>query len=153
MRYSPAMHTHAADEGAPPPALTRWFVVHFVADLVFAVPLLLVPETFLRALGWQVVDPVAARIVAAALCGIGIESWRSRRARISAFPALLELKIIWSWAAMIGLLLSVIEGSHAAPGALWALVVVFAGFNVLWTYWRRRILAVLRAAANHHDHR
>ena len=44
-----------------PRALRCWFVVHGVVDWVFAVPLFLFPEALLRALGWTVVDPMAAR--------------------------------------------------------------------------------------------
>jgi len=45
---------------------------------MFAVPLFLFPDAFLRALGWTVVDPMAARGVAAALVAIGTQSLLSR---------------------------------------------------------------------------
>lgn len=53
-----------------PTSLRRWFIVHFVADVVVAVPLLAVPTMFLRTLGWAAVDPIAARMVGAAFTGI-----------------------------------------------------------------------------------
>jgi hypothetical protein len=46
-------------------SLRRWFVVHFVADVVIAVPLLAAPAAFLNGLGWGAVDPIAARMVGA----------------------------------------------------------------------------------------
>ena len=48
-----------------PPSLRRWFVVHFVADLIFAVPLVLAPGPTLRALGWNAQQPwpVAAAFI------------------------------------------------------------------------------------------
>ncbi len=49
-----------------PNALKKWFVAHFITDIIFAVPLFLFPSAFLGALGWSVVDPFAARLVAAA---------------------------------------------------------------------------------------
>jgi len=55
-----------------PSALRRWFVVHFVADLIFAIPLVVAPVATLRAIGWTTVDPVAPRLVGAALTAIGI---------------------------------------------------------------------------------
>jgi hypothetical protein len=55
-----------------PPSARTWFVIHFVADVLFAVPLFFFPETTLSLLGWTDVDPAATRLVAAALFGIGI---------------------------------------------------------------------------------
>ena len=126
-----------------PPALKQWFFVHFVLDVAFAIPLLFAPRFFLSALGWTRVDPVASRLVAAALFGIGIESLLARNAPLSAFPALLNLKIIWSWGAVAGILISIIEGAHGVPWALAGFLFIFAAFNVLWTWWRRRVLALL----------
>ena len=71
-----------------PSSLRTWFVVHFWADILVAVPLFLAPVTLLEALGWQAVDPYAARIVAAALFGIGIESLLGRNGDLSAFVAM-----------------------------------------------------------------
>lgn len=55
-----------------PSSLKRWFVFHFTADITFAVPLMVVPVSFLNFFGWSTVDPIATRIVAAALFGIGL---------------------------------------------------------------------------------
>jgi NADH:ubiquinone oxidoreductase subunit K len=48
----------------------------------------------LTLLGFQTVDPVASRLVAAALFGIGIESLLVRRAPLDRFVSMLSLKII-----------------------------------------------------------
>ena len=77
-----------------PKTLRWWFVVHFVADVLFAVPLFLAPRAFLGALGWTAVDPVATRLVAAALFGIGIQSLLGRDESPATFRAMLNLKII-----------------------------------------------------------
>ncbi|GAG91612.1 unnamed protein product, partial [marine sediment metagenome] len=61
-----------------PTALKKWFIVHFITDMVFAIPLMIIPELFLNLMGWITVDPVSSRIVAAALFGIGIESFLVR---------------------------------------------------------------------------
>lgn len=126
-----------------PVGLQRWFFVHFLLDVAFALPLLFAPRLFLLSLGWESVDPVAARLVAAALFGIGIESLIARKAPLSSFPALLDLKLIWSTAALLGLLLSIIQEVHGVPWALWGLVAIFAAFNLLWAWWRRRVVALL----------
>ncbi len=133
----------ATTSASVPTALKRWFFVHFVLDVLFAIPLLVAPRFFLSALGWTRVDPVASRLVAAALFGIGIESFLARSAPLSAFPALLNLKIIWSWGAVAGILISIVEGAHGVPWALAGFLFIFAAFNVLWTWWLRRVRTLL----------
>ena len=121
-----------------PTSLRRWFVVHFAADLLFAVPLVLAPGATLRALGWTTVDPVAPRLVGAALAGIGIESLLVRNDSADAFRTMLRLKCIWSGVAVLGLALSILQG---APPITWVLLAIFVGFGVLWNYYRIRLRA------------
>jgi hypothetical protein len=120
----------------PPPALRRWFVVHFVADWLFALPLFLFPEPFLLALGWTHPDAALARVVAAALVGIGTQSLRDRNGTLESFKSLLELKILWSSTAAVGLLWSALT---VGPAMAWGFFLVFVAFNALWTYWRLRV--------------
>jgi hypothetical protein len=115
--------------------LRTWFVIHFVVDVLFALPLFLAPEPFLSALGWQCVDPVAPRLVAAALFGIGIESLLCRHQGREVFLAMLNLKVIWSAVATAGLLWVLVAG---APPFAWALFSVFLLFHAVWLrYWIR----------------
>ena len=81
--------------------LRRWFVVHFVADWIFALPLFVAPRAFLGLLGWTEVDPVSARLVAAAHFGIGTESLLNRNGTVESFRSMLNLKIIWSATATL----------------------------------------------------
>ena len=119
-----------------PSSLRRWFVVHFVADLVFAVPLVFAPVATLRALGWTTIDPVAPRLVGAALAGIGIESLVGRNDSVDAFRAMLRLKSVGSGVAVLGLALSIFQG---APPITWALLAIFVAFGALWNYYRLRL--------------
>jgi len=123
-----------------PASLRRWFVVHFAADVLAAVPLLVAPRPVLELFGWTTVDPVATRLVAAALFGIGIASLLGRGAAAETFRAMLDLKIIWSGAAVIGILWSLVEGG---PTGAWAFLAIFAGFHALWVRYR----LLLRAAS------
>lgn len=127
-----------------PPSLRFLFVVHFVADIVFAIPLFFFPVRFLTALGWTAVDPVASRIVAAALFGIGIQSLLSRNAGAAAFRELLGLKVIWSSTAAIGIALSALQGG---PPMAWAFAAVFAAFCGVWTTFRVKLGAATRDGA------
>src|SRR3989442_4945197 len=97
-----------------PSSLRTWFVIHFLADVLFALPLFLAPRWTLSLLGWPAVDPLATRLVAAALFGIGIQSLLGRGEGAAAFRALLNLKIIWSAAATVGLVWSEAGGRSRA---------------------------------------
>ncbi len=132
----------STEDTRAPGALRRWFVFHFVADMLFAVPLMIAPHWFLGLFGWEVIDPFTARLVAAALFGIGIESLLGRNASAESFRTMLRLKIIWSSAAVVGILVTMLQG---APPLGWIIFAIFAGFNLLWIYWFIR----LRSAASH----
>jgi hypothetical protein len=119
-----------------PASLRRWFVVHFALDLLFALPLFFAPRAFLGLLGFETVYVVATRLVAAALFGIGVQSLLGRHGSADSFRTMLELKMIWSGTATVGLVWSALDGG---PPATWLFVAVFAGFNALWTTWRRRL--------------
>lgn len=116
-----------------------WFLIHFVVDILFALPLMVAPTAFLSALGWKVVDPIASRLVAAALLGIGIESLLSVKSPAPTFVGLLNLKIIWSSAAIAGLVVSLVFAAAQTSRLAWAVAGIFLMFDIVWIYWRRRI--------------
>jgi hypothetical protein len=119
-----------------PESLKRWFVVHFIADVVFALPLFVAPVWFLTLLGWTHVDPLATRLVAAALFGIGIQSYLGRNESREAFLGMLNLKVIWSFSATLGIVWSQLQGG---PPLAWGFVVIFGSFHGLWLYYRLRL--------------
>jgi hypothetical protein len=79
------------------------------------------------------VDPISTRLVAAALFGIGIESYLGRNAGVEAFRAMLNLKVIWSATAAIGVLWSQLAGG---PPAGWGVFAIFASFHLVWLRYR-----------------
>lgn len=133
----------ASNNAEVPGALRVWFVIHFAVDLVFALPLMVAPELLLRGLGWQSIDPFAARLVAAALFGIGIESLLARNSRPEVFKGMLNLKIIWSLSAVVGIAVSMVSAGAERPLFTWLLLGTFVAFNFIWLYWRRRIGRIL----------
>jgi hypothetical protein len=114
-----------------PASLRAWFVVHFLVDVVCAVPLLLVPELVLPRLGWTTVDPVTTRLVGAALLAIGVQSWRGRNGGVAEFRAMLALKVIWSSAAILGLTIAIARG---APPAAFLCLAIFLVFCGVWSH-------------------
>ena len=119
-----------------PSSLRTWFVIHFMVDYLFAIPLFIAPAWFLSLFGFTIIDFVTARLVAAALFAVGGISLLSSNASIETYKSLLKLKIIWSVSAIAGLLLSLWQG---APVLLWLVVLVFALFAVVWGYYLRRM--------------
>ena len=121
-----------------PVALRRWFVAHFVVDWLVGVPLLVAPEPVLRLLGWHQIDPIATRLFAAALLGIGGQSWLGRMGGAEEFRGMLNLKIIWAAAACLALLVGALTGG---PVLTWLGLGVFLAFLGLWLFWRLRLQA------------
>ena len=120
-----------------PVSLRRWFIIHFIVDYLFAIPLFIAPAWFLSLFGFTVIDPVTARLVAAALFAIGSISLLSRNESVNIYNSLLKLKIIWSVSAIAGLLVSLRQG---APVLLWPIALVFGLFSGIWSYylWKLR---------------
>lgn len=114
-------------------------MIHFVLDVLVATPLMFTPAATLRLFGYKDISDVSillARIVAAALFGIGIESLLGRNSSLDAFKPMLNLKIIWSLSAIIGIVWSVSQTNNY--NAIWALA-AFVVFHLIWVYWRIRI--------------
>ena len=116
-----------------PRCLRIWFVIHFVADVLFAIPLLFFPRPLLDFFGWGVYDPILARLVGAVLMGIGVESLLGRNADADTFRAMLNLKVIWASGALFAFGAGIADG--AAPVA-WVLMGIFGVFWCTWVYYR-----------------
>jgi len=113
--------------------LRTWFVIHFVADVLFAIPLLFFPQALLNIFAWNSYDPIMTRLVGAALMGIGVESLLGRNAGTNTFRAMLNLKVIWASSALVAISLGIAEG--ASPIA-WAFLAIFFIFWCVWVYYR-----------------
>lgn len=120
-----------------PNSLRTWFVIHCIVDVVFAIPMLVAPVAFLSLFGWTTVDPFMTRLVAAALMGIGLESYLGRNAGVEAFQGMLNLKIIWSAFAILGLVVSAL--TLGGPWMAWLIIAIFVAFNILWVYYRLQL--------------
>ncbi len=117
--------------------LRTWFMIHFVADYLFAIPLLIAPTWLLDLFGWQSIDPFTARLVGAALIGIGGASLTERNASADAFRAMLNLKLLWAGAAIIGMTVTMLGGGYPLIG--WGIVAIFVAFFFIWLYYRLQL--------------
>jgi hypothetical protein len=120
-----------------PNGLRTWFFIHFVADVLFAIPLLFFPQTLLNIFGWGTYDPILSRLVGAALMGIGVESLLGRNASVETFRGMLNLKVIWASSALFAFGAGIAEDA-AAPIA-WVLMGIFAVFWCVWVYYRLKL--------------
>ena len=118
--------------------LRFWFVVHFIADMLFAVPLFIAPVWMLNLFGWQTIDPIASRFAAAALFGIGIESFLIRNSGVESFKAMLNLKLIWSSTVILGIILSLVS-MGGGPFMAWVILAIFLAFFFLWAFYRYQL--------------
>jgi len=116
-----------------PNNLRTWFVIHFAADILFAIPLMFFPQMMLNLFGWTSYDPIMTRLVGAALMGIGVESLLGRNASVDIFRAMLNLKVIWASSALIAIGLGIAEG---AASMAWLFLAIFFIFWCVWVYYR-----------------
>ena len=116
-----------------PKSLRRWFLIHFIVDVIFAIPLIFFPTSFLGFFDIQA-EVITARLVGAALVGIGGASFFSRNKGKESYDILLTLKILWSGAAIITLAWAITEG---APLIIWSILVVFVIFSGVWWYYKK----------------
>ncbi|MGL1936043.1 MAG: hypothetical protein OCD01_13530 [Fibrobacterales bacterium] len=118
-----------------PQSLKRWFLVHFIADFIFALPLMFAPVFTMQLFGWSEINELTVRLTGAALIGIGGQSLLSRDDTKEAFISLLSMKLIWSSAAILGIVLTIFSGNQ--PPIIWGFLVTFVSFNFLWGYYYR----------------
>ena len=114
-----------------PKSLRTWFLIHFIVDLIFGLPLLFFPEATLSLFGLKTLETVTPRLVGAALIGIGGTSYFTKK---KDYSIMLTLKVIWSLSAILGLLLALFYG---APKLVWLLVLIFAVFSGVWIYYKK----------------
>jgi hypothetical protein len=121
-----------------PKSLQTWFAIHFVVDMIFGIPLLFFPSLLLGLFGFSISTPelVMARLVGAALIGIGGASLFNYNKSKESYDIMLTLKILWSSAAIIGLLISTYLG---APWQIWIITITFAVFSGIWWYYKLRM--------------
>ena len=116
-----------------PRSFRIWFIVHFVVDILFAIPLLVAPEWFLGIMGFETVEVFTARLVGAALIGIGGNSLLVKNGGFETYNTMLTLKLLWSSAAIIGLVISSIETGNIVG---WVMAGIFVSFFFLWGYYK-----------------
>ncbi len=125
------MRTHTIPTG-----LQRWFVAHFIIDILFAVPLILFPAQLLQVLGFETTNLILARLIGAALMSIGGVSLAMHKKDISAYLPMLQLKLIWSSSAIVAIILSL---NDTGTTTKWFLLAIFIVFFLVWGYYYKQL--------------
>jgi hypothetical protein len=110
----------------------KWlFLIHTVVAAIFGLALLLAPGQFLGAIGWAPVDPIASRLLGAALLALGWSSFRGWRATDRAEVAILvEMEAVFTVLCSVGLLRHLVRGGF--PFMVWAVFAIFFIFAIAW---------------------
>ena len=124
---------------AVPNGLKNWFIVHIVADLLFGIPLFLFPTKFLSYLywSWSPIDPLASRIVGAALIAIAVLSYYCNRSNnVEVFRVALKFKSVWGSLAFLATAYAAFAGGSPF---VWFGALVFLVFAIVWNWYRTRL--------------
>lgn len=116
-----------------PRGLKTWFILHFIVDILFAIPLILFPDVMMSFFDIASYDLLTPRLVGAALVGIGGVSFVVRNEGRIVYNALLNLKILWSFSAMLGIAIYLLEGGSKMSWILFTVFLIFAG---VWNYYK-----------------
>jgi hypothetical protein len=119
-----------------PQSLRNWFVAHFIIDLLIGLPLLFLPSHTLEFLMFEHESYLFVRLVGAALIGIGTVSLIMHNAGRESYHTLLMLKLVWSAAAIIALMVSIWAG---APAIAWLALIIFLLFFIVWEHYYKRL--------------
>lgn len=109
------------------------FAVHAVMSAIFGAVLLIIPGRFLEWIGWAPIDPIASRILGAALLALAWSSFRGWQAREWAQVALLvELEVVFTILACVGLGRHLFFASY--PAWPWIFFGLFAAWAIAWVF-------------------
>jgi hypothetical protein len=118
-------------------ALKTTFLVHAIVTVVIGALMLIIPGRFLQALAWAPIDPIASRILGAALLAIAWSSFRGWRAtEWSEVAIVVEMEAAFTVLACVGLLRHLLFARY--PFIVWLIFAVFLAFAVAWIYFLLR---------------
>ena len=107
------------------------FLIHAIVALIFGLLMLIIPGRFLVFFDWAPIDPIAGRLLGAALLALSWSSYRSYVANEwSKVYIVVELETIFTVLACVGLLRHLLVGSW--PWFPWTLFAIFAILAIAW---------------------
>ena len=119
-----------------PQSLRKWLMFHFYVDYAFAIPFFFFPEYLASTLNYEPLDPLAARMAAAALFGIGYSSFLASKFDMKAMRTKLRWAVVWAGSATVGLLWAATTVEHIWG---WVFAGIFLFFFLLWGKYALRL--------------
>jgi len=114
-------------------ALKTLFGVHAVVAVVFGLPLLIIPGRLLMWVGWAPIDPIAGRLLGAAMLALAWSSFRGWQATDRARVAILvEMEAVYCVLACVGLLRHLLIARY--PWFPWFVFAIYLVFALAWIY-------------------
>jgi hypothetical protein len=114
-----------------PRSLRTFFVIHFILDFAFAIPLFFFPTEMMQLFGFPETATLFPRMIASALFAIGGVSLLMNSKGTESYLAMLKLKIIWSFTAIISIALTLFAILNVF---LISFFLIFLAFFFIWTY-------------------
>jgi len=121
-----------------PNSLRKWMVIHFYVDYAFAIPFFFFPIQLAEILSYAPMDPLSARIAAAALFGIGYSSLIAAKFDLEKMRYKLRWAVVWAGTATVGLFWSATQVNHNWG---WVFAFIFLGFFILWSFYAIKLKA------------
>ena len=107
------------------------FLIHAIVSVVAGLLLLIIPGRTLLFFGWAPIDPIASRILGAALLALAWSSFRGWQAtERKQVQILVELEAVFTVLACVGLLRHLLFARY--PLIVWVFFAIFAVFAVAW---------------------
>jgi hypothetical protein len=117
--------------------LKTTFLVHAIVGLIFGLVYLLIPAQFGAAVGWSMADPMAFRLVGAAVLTFALSSWLAYRAQVwDRVDIVVVMEIVWTVLGTLVTLWALLSGAIPAIG--WLNAVILAAFAVAFGYFYSR---------------
>ncbi len=114
------------------PGLKYTFLAHFVVGLIFGLVYLLIPQTYGTMFGWPVPDPLAYRLLGAALLGFATSSILAyRETAWEKVIIVVRMEIVWLALGVLVMLYGMLFAGMPAIG--WLNTVLLAAFLVAFS--------------------
>jgi hypothetical protein len=114
-------------------ALRTTFLIHTIVSVVSGALLLVIPGRFLQAIGWAPIDPIASRVLGAAMLAVAWSSFRGwRAADWHAVAIVVEMEVVLTTLACVGLLRHLLVARY--PFIVWLFFAIFLVFAVAWWF-------------------
>jgi len=122
-------------------ALKILFLVHALVALGAGLPLLIAPGRLLTWVGWAPIDPIAARLLGAALLALGwgsLRGWQALRYDSEHAAGQRDVRLLLQLEAAFTALAAVGLGRHLLVGRWpllpWLLFAVLLAFTLAWAF-------------------